>query len=153
MFNISGLVRFRRRASCVIRPSVDFHNHALIGEAVAGERPLVSAVMNSVTPQIGVHDLAAALEQGAYLVDVREPHEWAKARVNGATLIPLGSVTERVAEIAADATVYVICRSGGRSDRAAGWLRTQGVSAVNVDGGILAWMAAGLPVDGDGDEG
>ena len=36
MFNISGLVRFRRRASCVIRPSVDFHNHALIGEAEIG---------------------------------------------------------------------------------------------------------------------
>ena len=121
-----------------------------VREAVAGERPLASVVMNSVTPQVGVHDLAAALEQGAYLVDVREPHEWAEARVNGATLIPLGSVTERVAEIPADRTVYVICRSGGRSDRAAGWLRTQGVDAVNVDGGTLAWIEAGLPVNGDG---
>ena len=121
-----------------------------VREAVAGERPLASVVMNSVTPQVGVHDLAAALDQGAYLVDVREPHEWAEARVNGATLIPLGSVTERVAEIPADRTVYVICRSGGRSDRAAGWLRTQGVDAVNVDGGTLAWIEAGLPVNGDG---
>ena len=120
-------------------------------EAVAGGRPLASVVMNSVTPQVGVHDLAAALEQGAYLMDVREPHEWAEARVNGAMLIPLGSVTQRVAEIPADATVYVICRSGGRSDRAAGWLRTQGVNAVNVDGGTLAWIAAGLPVAGDGE--
>ena len=121
-----------------------------VREAVAGERPLASVVMNSVTPQVGVHDLAAALEQGAYLVDVREPHEWAEARVNGATLIPLGSITERVAEVPADRTVYVICRSGGRSDRAAGWLRTQGVDAVNVDGGTLAWIEAGLPVNEDG---
>ena len=120
-----------------------------VREAVAGERPLASVVMNSVTPQVGVHDLAAALEQGAYLVDVREPHEWAEARVNGATLIPLGSITERVAEVPADRTVYVICRSGGRSDRAAGWLRTQGVDAVNVDGGTLAWIEAGLPVNED----
>lgn len=121
-----------------------------VREAVAGERPLASVVMNSVTPQVGVHDLAAALDQGAYLVDVREPHEWAEARVNGATLIPLGSITERVAEVPADRTVYVICRSGGRSDRAAGWLRTQGVDAVNVDGGTLAWIEAGLPVNEDG---
>ena len=121
-----------------------------VREAVAGERPLASVVMNSVTPQVGVHDLAAALDQGAYLVDVREPLEWAEARVNGATLIPLGSITERVAEIPADRTVYVICRSGGRSDRAAGWLRTQGVDAVNVDGGTLAWIEAGLPVNEDG---
>ena len=121
-----------------------------VREAVAGERPLALVVMNSVTPQVGVHDLAAALDQGAYLVDVREPHEWAEARVNGATLIPLGSITERVAEIPADRTVYVICRSGGRSDRAAGWLRTQGVDAVNVNGGTLAWIEAGLPVNGDG---
>ena len=129
---------------------VDGWHHFSVAEAVAGERPLASVVMNSVTPQVGVHDLAAALDQGAYLVDVREPHEWAEARVNGATLIPLGSVTERVAEIPADRTVYVICRSGGRSDRAAGWLRTQGVDAVNVDGGTLAWIEAGLPVNGDG---
>ena len=121
-----------------------------VREAVAGERPLALVVMNSVTPQVGVHDLAAALDQGAYLVDVREPLEWAEARVNGATLIPLGSITERVAEIPADRTVYVICRSGGRSDRAAGWLRTQGVDAVNVNGGTLAWIEAGLPVNGDG---
>lgn len=129
---------------------VDGCHQFSVAEAVTGERPLASVLMNSVTPQVGVHDLAAALERGAYLVDVREPHEWAEARVNGAVLIPLGSITQRVAEIPADRKVYVICRSGGRSDGAAGWLRTQGVDAVNVDGGTLAWMEAGLPVNGDG---
>lgn len=86
---------------------------------------------------------------GARLVDVREPDEWAAAHVAGAQLVPLASVPEHVAQFAATAPVYLICRSGNRSGRAAQWLRGQGVAAVNVAGGMRAWAAGGRPMVSD----
>ena len=102
--------------------------------------------MDPITPQVSVTDLDAALSTGAVLIDVREPDEWLEARVAGGLHIPLGQVQARVAEVPTDTRVYVICRSGGRSQRAADWLRQQGIDAVNVSGGTLAWIDAGLDV-------
>jgi rhodanese-related sulfurtransferase len=56
-------------------------------------------------------------------------------------------VPERVGEVPTDRTVYVICARGGRSAKAVEHLRGQGVDAVNVAGGTLAWIDAGLPTD------
>ncbi|MGQ0832420.1 MAG: rhodanese-like domain-containing protein [Microthrixaceae bacterium] len=100
-------------------------------------------------PQIDVAELSRRCAQGAPLVDVREQHEFSKARVPGATLIPLGEIVERVDEVPRDATVYVICASGSRSARAVQHLRSVGVDAVNVAGGTIGWINAGLPVDAD----
>lgn len=83
------------------------------------------------------------------MIDVRERHEFAAARVPGALLIPLGEVVERIDEVPADGTVYVICARGGRSARAVEHFRAQGIDAVNVAGGTLGWIDAGLPVDAD----
>ncbi len=85
-------------------------------------------------------------EADAYILDVREPQELAQARIDGAHHIPLGELVERQGEVPRDRTVYVLCHVGGRSARAAAYLEQQGVDAVNVDGGILAWYRAGLPV-------
>lgn len=85
-------------------------------------------------------------EADAYILDVREPQELAQARIDGAHHIPLGELVERQGEVPRDRTVYVLCHVGGRSARAAVYLEQQGVDAVNVDGGILAWYRAGLPV-------
>lgn len=85
-------------------------------------------------------------EADAYILDVREPQEFAQARIDGAHHIPLGELVERQGEVPRDRTVYVLCHIGGRSARAAAYLEQQGVDAVNVDGGILAWYRAGLPV-------
>ncbi len=87
--------------------------------------------------------------EGAQLVDVREPDEWTATGVApGAVLIPLGEVESRApAELAADRPVYVICRSGNRSRTASETLIRLGYSEVyNVEGGINAWLDAGLPV-------
>lgn len=84
---------------------------------------------------------------GAFLLDCREPAEWDEAHIGGALLIPLMEVPGRLAEVPADRDVYVYCRSGARSARAAAWLRANGrPRAVNVAGGIERWVADGLPL-------
>jgi rhodanese-related sulfurtransferase len=103
-------------------------------------------------PEIDVAELAAQREGGAPLIDVREPLEFAEAHVPGAHLIPLGEVVERTAEVPPEGTVYVICARGGRSAKAVEHYRAQGIDAVNVAGGTLAWIDAGLPIDRAGSE-
>ncbi len=98
-------------------------------------------------PEIDVAELARRREAGAPLIDVREPDEWEEFRAPGAVLVPLGQVPERLDEVPTDGTVYVICKSGGRSAKAVEFLRAQGVDAVNVAGGSLAWREAGNPVE------
>jgi rhodanese-related sulfurtransferase len=83
---------------------------------------------------------------GAHILDVREPDEVVRARVDGAQHIPLGSLVERLAEVPRDRTVYVMCHVGGRSAQATQYLEAQGFDAVDVTGGIVAWYRAGLPV-------
>ena len=88
--------------------------------------------------------------EDAQIVDVREPFEWAETGVApGAVLIPLADVESRApAELAADQPVYVICRTGNRSQTASETLVGLGYTQVyNVDGGITAWLDAGLPVE------
>jgi adenylyltransferase/sulfurtransferase len=73
------------------------------------------------------------------LVDVREPFEHAQARIEGAILIPLGTLEHRLADVPKDLPVVVHCQSGGRSSRAAELLRRHGFTAHNLIGGIRAW--------------
>jgi len=98
-------------------------------------------------PAIDVTELAARREAGAPLIDVREDDEYAEARVPGAHHIPLGEVSDRVAEVPTEGTVYVICAKGGRSAKAVEHYRSLGIDAVNVAGGTLGWIDAGLPTD------
>ena len=98
-------------------------------------------------PEIDVTELAARRAQGAPLIDVRTPREYEDARVPGAVLIPLGEVVERIEEVPTEGTVYVICARGPRSAKAVEHFRAQGIDAVNVAGGTVAWIDAGLPVD------
>lgn len=98
-------------------------------------------------PEIDIDELARLRESGVVLVDVRQPDEFERVRVPGATLIPLADVPERIEEIPDDQRVYVICGSGGRSARAVEYLNRQGLDTVNVAGGCKAWLEAGLPVE------
>ncbi|GGO13203.1 sulfurtransferase [Microbispora rosea subsp. aerata] len=87
-----------------------------------------------------------ALPEDAYLLDVRENEEWVAGHAPGAVHIPLGELQARVDEVPHDRPVYVICRVGGRSAHAAMWLNHIGRDAVNVDGGMRSWAAAGRPM-------
>ena len=93
--------------------------------------------------EVTVDDLADRLAEGARLIDVREPDEFAEARVPGAVLVPLGSVPQNVDAFRGDGPTYVICRSGARSMQACEFVGDQGVEAINVAGGTLAWIASG----------
>jgi rhodanese-related sulfurtransferase len=97
--------------------------------------------------EVDVTDLAAVLGEGAPVVDVREPQEYAEAHIAGARNIPLGEIEGRVSELAAIAPVYLVCGVGARSHAAAEALVRVGVPAVNVAGGMHAWMTAGHPVE------
>jgi rhodanese-related sulfurtransferase len=92
---------------------------------------------------------AAAVPPEAWLLDVREPDEWAAGHAPQATHIPLGQLGARTAELPRDQQLYVICRSGGRSARAAQALNGAGWRAVNVAGGMQDWAAAGKPMASD----
>lgn len=87
-------------------------------------------------------------EQKVIFIDVREPEEFAQVRIEGAKLIPLSEFAGRIGEIPHDQPVVLYCRSGNRSAQAAAWLSAKGYSnLLNLDGGIMAWYQAGLPLD------
>lgn len=92
-------------------------------------------------------DPAAPIPEGWTVLDVREPDEWEGGRIPGSLHIPLGEVPERLDDLPADGQLLVVCHSGGRSARAAAWLNHNGFDAVNLDGGIVDWVRAGLPVE------
>jgi rhodanese-related sulfurtransferase len=83
-----------------------------------------------------------------FVLDVREPWEYAEGHVPGAQLLPLSELEERVAEVPRDRAILAICHSGQRSLAAAAFLLTEGYADVsNVDGGTSAWIERGYPVD------
>ncbi len=98
------------------------------------------------TPEIDVTELAKRWEAGATVIDVRRPDEYEAGHVPGARLVPLEDVPSRRDEIPVEGDVLVICKTGGRSRQATEFLRQQGVAAVNVAGGTMAWIEAGQPV-------
>ncbi|MFI0898457.1 rhodanese-like domain-containing protein [Streptomyces sp. NPDC020983] len=84
----------------------------------------------------------------ALLLDVREAEEWAAGHAPGAVHAPLSGLTAGGAlpPAAQGRPLAVICRSGHRSQYAATLLAQQGADAVDVEGGMNAWVAAGYPV-------
>jgi rhodanese-related sulfurtransferase len=84
---------------------------------------------------------------GALLVDVREHNELAVVRVDGAVHVPTSAFVERAGELPTDRPLLIMCATGVRSAAVTGYLLRSGWTDVsNVDGGIVAWQQAGLPV-------
>lgn len=85
---------------------------------------------------------------GCQVIDVREPAEVATERIPGLRLLPLSSFDRHVSSVATDQPVYLVCQSGKRAADAAQRLARRGHPDVRVlEGGLLAWSAAGLPVE------
>jgi rhodanese-related sulfurtransferase len=97
---------------------------------------------------------ASAVPADAIVLDVREHNEWTAGHADGALHIPMGEIVGRIAEVPDGGRVHVVCRVGGRSAQVTQYLIAQGRDAVNVNGGMLDWEAAGRPVvDGNGGDG
>ncbi len=101
--------------------------------------------IHEVLPQeaVGLQD------QGAALLDVREDDEWAAGHAPGAVHVPLAEVSAAASRFDGR-QVLAVCRSGGRSAKAAEVLAGAGIDVRNVAGGMTAWVQAGLPVVRDG---
>jgi adenylyltransferase/sulfurtransferase len=93
-------------------------------------------------PEITPKELAAKQQRrdDFDLIDVREPHEWAIAKIPGARLVPLGTFTESLSSFDSARDIVVTCKMGGRSAKAVRQLQAAGFKKVwNLAGGILRW--------------
>ncbi|ADP78180.1 Rhodanese domain protein [Pseudofrankia inefficax] len=102
-------------------------------------------------PTVTVADIPAEPtgDDKLFLLDVREPDEWAAGHIDGATHIPMGDLVSRLDEVPRSARVIAVCRSGNRSGMVTGYLTKGGWDAYNLAGGMMAWAAGGRPMTAD----
>ena len=82
------------------------------------------------------------------VLDVREQWEYDEGHIPGVIHMPMNDVSANLDQIPTDQTIIVSCRSGNRSGQVTNFLREQGYENVhNMEGGIVAWERAGLPVE------
>ena len=105
----------------------------------AGQPPAAAA-------EITVAEAAARRDAGAFILDVREPEEWDEYHIPGSTLIPLGDLEARLAEVPSDQPIVVVCRSGNRSQQGRDILTAAGYEQVtSMAGGLKEWRSQGYP--------
>jgi len=127
---------------------------------ICGERPTIHELIDYVAfcgigdetapsgPEITARELKGELDQGKQpvLLDVREPHEWEIVHLEGARLIPLGQLPNRLGELDGHADIVTICHRGARSLRALEILRAAGFGHVrSLKGGVDGWAAENDP--------
>jgi rhodanese-related sulfurtransferase len=100
--------------------------------------------MNQIDPE----QLSQLRQAGSVvMLDVRTDPEVARGLIAGSKHIPLNQLPGRYQEINREAQLVVYCQSGARSAQACAWLADRGFAQVhNLQGGLLAWARAGLPV-------
>jgi rhodanese-related sulfurtransferase len=119
----------------------------VVGVIVVLSQPQPQAAVTSLPSEITVAQAAEMQKNGAFVLDVREPSEWAAAHIQGATLIPLGSLASRLNEVPKNRQVVVYCHSGNRSAQGRDILKNAGYTLVtSMAGGITQWQAQGMPV-------
>ncbi len=97
--------------------------------------------------EISVAQAAEKRDQGAFILDVREPAEWQQFHIPGATLIPLGELPNRLNEVPKDKPIVVVCRTGHRSAQGRDILLNAGFPRVtSMAGGVTQWQAQGLAI-------
>jgi rhodanese-related sulfurtransferase len=105
-------------------------------------------VQDDTVPQV----LSTDVPRDVYLLDVREDDEWTAGHAPEAVHIRLGDLGARGGELPQEREIYVICRSGARSQYAAQGLTGAGLKAINVSDGMTGWAVAGLPMVSESDE-
>jgi rhodanese-related sulfurtransferase len=105
---------------------------------------------NSSNPSVSPKEVWENLksDKDSVLIDVREAYEFASGAAEGSLSYPLSKFNEAtIKDLKKCKKIYVICASGGRSQRAVSELRAAGLDAENVSGGMIAWQMAGLPMN------
>ncbi|KAB2867001.1 MAG: rhodanese-like domain-containing protein [Anaerolineae bacterium] len=135
---------FQKNAKWLI-PSVGVLLLVIIGAVVLlGD----DSKSGSLDREISVKEAAEMRDDGAFILDVREPEEWADFHIPGATLIPLGDLASRVDELPKDQEIVVVCRSGNRSQEGRDILLDAGFDKVtSMAGGVTEWRSAGYPIE------
>jgi adenylyltransferase/sulfurtransferase len=151
-------VKLRRNPQCPVCGDEPTQTELIDYELFCGVGPVDGSGMESDGLEVDEVDPATVLERldsetPPYLLDVREPWEWAVSNLSsrGARLIPLGELDERLGEVPEDRPVVVYCRTGARSLTAARQLVEAGFESpvANLRGGMVAWardVEPGLPV-------
>lgn len=103
-----------------------------------------AAALAALPKEISVAQAFEKRQSGAFVLDVRQPEEWAEYHVPGSTLIPLGELESRLSELPRDQEIVVVCRSGNRSQEGRDILLNAGFSQVtSMAGGLIEWQASG----------
>jgi rhodanese-related sulfurtransferase len=94
--------------------------------------------------EIDSNQLEEVMKSGVQLIDVRTEAEYAQAKIQGSTHIPLHLLPLKLQDLKDGQPVVFYCRSGARSAQACAWLMSQGIENVyNLAGGIMAWARDG----------
>jgi len=137
-------LKLRKDPDCPVCGTHPTQHHLIDYDQFCGVVPAAPepVTVNTAT-EITAVELKQRLDRGDKLkiVDVREPHEYQIAKIDGAVLMPLGDVPNRYKELNPDDELIMQCRSGIRSAKAADFLRSVGFKKVlNLKGGILDWI-------------
>ena len=143
-------LKLRRDPECPVcgdRPTI---RELIDYDQFCGVAPAAGAAASAAPPlspdfETTVEQLKRQFDSRApvFLLDVREPQEYQICRIPGSTLIPLGQLPSRLAELPGPSDsrqIVVHCKSGVRSAKAVQLLRERGLAATNLKGGILAWI-------------
>jgi len=154
--------RSRREAVRARRRAVQARRWSAIGAVLV--IALIAIIAFAFKPDGGTE--AAATVQGAqeisaqqayeyyqtgdyFFLDVREQEEWDNFHIPGTTLIPLGELPDRLAEVPTDKPIVVVCNSGNRSQTGRDTLLQAGFTNVrSMEGGVTGWSDLGYPIEG-----
>jgi rhodanese-related sulfurtransferase len=115
---------------------------AIVGVIIAQN---VLPASNHLPTEVTVAQASKLRDQGAFILDVREQSEWDQFHIPGATLIPLGELSNRLNEVPKDKKVVVVCRTGHRSAQGRDILLNAGFTLItSMTGGVTEWQAQGL---------
>jgi adenylyltransferase/sulfurtransferase len=143
-------VRWTRNPDCPVCGDAPVITALIDYEAFCGlpGHDHVPTAQEADTPEVDAAEARRLLAEGAQLIDVREPWEWAVVRIPGAVLIPMREVPARLSEIDPARPVVVQCATGVRSAQVTRALRAAGYAgAVNLAGGIVDWENRAFPIE------
>lgn len=108
----------------------------------------LSNLFGPSVPKLSATDVNEKLKFGKHplVVDVRQPDEFRQGHIAGAKLIPLNEIHRRMKELPQGREIVCVCASGSRSASAAKTLAKEGYTVFDLQGGMLAWRRAKLPI-------